>query len=250
MIVEGARRPVRCAIETRITMWNGSSGRAQAGGDWCVAFELPDDGLALSIGDVSGHGAAVSGTMAVMRAAVLDMLAVTRVPSKVLAGVNHVACSYSGGAIVTSILAVLDRRRGTLCFANAGHPPPLVVSAGRQAFLQYSPADLPLGIFPNYRAADYVVSIPFDALVLFYTDGITEHRRDPVAGEAELVEAARAVYERPDVNVARAVARRVFMTSRGDDDAAAIGMRTLPAEPKRGHCGNGAGGSRRVRFRR
>jgi serine phosphatase RsbU (regulator of sigma subunit) len=250
MISEGVRGAVQSVLETRVTIWNGPSGRAQAGGDWSAAIELPDDVLALTIGDVSGHGAAVSGTMAAMRAAVYDVIACARVPSKVLARVNDVACAYDGGAIVTSIFAVLDRRRGTLSFANAGHPPPLVMTRASHAFLHHSPADLPLGIFANYRAADYVVAIPSDALVLFYTDGITEHQRDPIAGEAELVEAARTVYERPDVNAARAIARRVFMTNRGDDDAAAIGVRTKPAETKLRHGGNGVSGSSRFRVRR
>jgi serine phosphatase RsbU (regulator of sigma subunit) len=250
MILDGAPVRARAMFDARVTIWSGPSGRAQAGGDWSAALDLPDGAIALTIGDVSGHGAPVAGAMAAARAAVLGAAGESRVPSNVLAAVNNLACSYGdAGTMVTSIFAVLDRRRGTLSFANAGHPPPLVLTATSHAFLHQAPADLPLGVFRNYRAADYVIALPVDSLVLLYTDGITEHRRDPVGGELELVEAARAVYHRPELNAARAIARRVFMTSRGEDDAAAIGIRTLPprnSSAPRAAAANGRRNGRRI----
>jgi serine phosphatase RsbU (regulator of sigma subunit) len=153
-------------------------------------------------------------------------------PSDVLAVLNEIACAYEDGAgvIATAIVAILDRRFGTLAFANAGHPPPLVLTDGGHAFLHQPPADVPLGIFPGYVAADYVIALPAGALIVLYTDGITEHQRDPVRGEADLVAAARIVHGLPELNAARAIARRVFRTNRGSDDAAALAFRTLPAK--------------------
>jgi serine phosphatase RsbU (regulator of sigma subunit) len=229
----GALRPQEVAFRTRLTFWNSPSGAAQSGGDWCDAFGLSEEHTALTIGDVSGHGETVAGTMAAMRASVLRATREMRIPSEVLAVVNDVACTYDGsGVIATAIVAILDHRLGTLTFANAGHPPPLVLTSDGHAFVQHAPADMPLGIFRNYRAADYVIALPANALVVFYTDGITEHQRDPVRGETELVAAARIVHGLPGINAARAIARRVFQTQRGDDDAAAIGLRTLPNEQR------------------
>jgi sigma-B regulation protein RsbU (phosphoserine phosphatase) len=169
--------------------------------------------------------------MAAMRAALLRAIAAVRIPSELLAVINDLACTYGGdGTIATAIVAIIDRRFGTLAFANAGHPPPLMLTTGGHAFLQHPPADMPLGIFANYLAADYVIALPAGALVVFYTDGITEHQRDPVRGETELVAAARVVHGLSHVNAARAIARRVFATSRGADDAAALALRTLPVE--------------------
>jgi len=228
MIDDGVRF---AAFDAHMTVWNSPSSTTQSGGDWCEAFAISEHVTALTIGDVSGHGETVAGAMAAMRAAVLRAIDEIRIPSDVLAVVNDVACTYGDGdgVIATAIVAILDRRTGTLTFANGGHPPPLVLTADGHAFLQSTPADLPLGIFPNYRAADYVIALPSDALVVFYTDGITEHQRDPIRGEAELVAAARAVHGMPQINAARAIARRVFQSDqRGDDDAAALGLRTLP----------------------
>jgi serine phosphatase RsbU (regulator of sigma subunit) len=224
------------SFDTVVSLWNSPSGAAQAGGDWCDAFAVSESCAALTIGDVSGHGSGVAGTMAAIRAAILgaidDRIAV---PSEILAIANDAACGYAEGegVIVTAIVAFLDHRLETLTFANAGHPPPLMLTAQGDAFLQHSPADLPLGVIPSYRGADYVVAMPSDALIVFYTDGITEHQRDPVFGEAELIQASRLVHGRPKLNAARAIARRVFHRSRGSDDAAAIVLRTQPQSPAR-----------------
>ncbi|MGD0471895.1 MAG: PP2C family protein-serine/threonine phosphatase [Candidatus Velthaea sp.] len=227
MIADGERGIA--AFDASLTAWNSPIGGAQSGGDWCEAFALSEHVMALTIGDVSGHGESVAEAMAVMRAAALRAIGEIRIPSDVLAVLNDVAYTCVNGVIATAIVAVLDRRFGTLAFANAGHPPPLVLTADGHAFLHQPPADLPLGIFSSYLGADYVVALPADALVVFYTDGITEHQRDPVRGEADLVEAVRVVHGLPELNAARAIARRVFRTRRGGDDAAALALRTLPA---------------------
>ena len=218
------------AFDTSLTAWNSPFGGAQSGGDWCEAFALSEHVTALTIGDVSGHGETVALQMAAMRAAVLRAIREIRIPSDVLAAINHIACSYGDGdgLIATAIVAIIDRRFGTLAFANAGHPPPLVLTASGHAFLHQPPADLPLGVFSNYVGADYVIALPVDALVVFYTDGVTEHRRDPVRGEADLIAASNAVHGLPELNAARAIARRVFRTRRGSDDAATLAVRTLP----------------------
>jgi len=213
-----------------VAVWNSPAGGALAGGDWCDVLLMSDRFVGLTIGDVSGHGARVAGTMGIMRAAVLRAMRKSYVPSDVLSIANGVAVERCGGVVVTAIVATFDRKSHTLTFANAGHPPPLLLTRGEQRFLQMSPANIPLGIFSAYRAEDYEVTLVDDALAVFYTDGITEHARDPIAGELELVEAARYVHGRPHVDAAGAIALHVLARGRGDDDAAAIVLRTLPAE--------------------
>lgn len=57
-------------------------------------------------------------------------------------------------------------------------------------------------------------------------------------GEVELVNAARIVHGRADLNAARAIARRVFNGRRGGDDAAALCLRT-PSARAAGSANNG-----------
>jgi serine phosphatase RsbU (regulator of sigma subunit) len=132
-----------------------------------------------------------------MGAAIMRAMHGSHVPSEVLSVANDVASRQGDGGSVTGIVAVVDDHAQTLTFANAGHPPPLLCTGNRHAFFAHEPADLPLGIFPHYRAVDYVVALPPDALVVFYTDSITEHDHDPIGGASELVEAARLVHDWP-----------------------------------------------------
>jgi len=208
-----------------VTAWSSPAGGALEGGDWCESVALSRETLVLTIGDVCGHGEAVSRPMTIMRAAVLKSIRDSRVPSDILATANGVAWNMGEGLLVTAIVALVDFRLQTLTFANAGHPPPLLFTEGGHAFLESTPADLPLGVFPSFRAANYVVTLPAEALLTFYTDGVTEHGRDPIRGEAELVEAVRLAYDRPERDAAHVIASHVFASVRGTDDAAALVVR-------------------------
>jgi serine phosphatase RsbU (regulator of sigma subunit) len=215
-------------VSVKVSTCSLPAGGVSVGGDWCAEIALSEHAIALTVGDVSGHGEAVAGAMATMRDCVLQTLREVRVPSSVLTVANKVAANLAEGTLVTAVVAILDHRRQTLTFANAGHPPPLLLTREGHTFLERRPADLPLGVFAQHSAAEYVIALPLDALLVLYTDGITEHDRNPVRGETELVEAARYAFERPQLLAARTVARNVLRKQRGDDDAAALAVRTMP----------------------
>ncbi len=216
------------ALDSSVSVCSSSADPACPGGDWCAVVAISDEVVALTVGDVSGHGRAPTGTMAVLRNAVLRAIHDVRVPSAILAILNEAALRHGDGTLATAIVALVDHRRRTLSFSNAGHPPPLLLSGDRYVFLGSGYADLPLGVFELSHATDYVVTLPADSLLLLYTDGLSEHNRDPVRGEMELVEAARAAIAADSRNLARDVMRDVFARGRGDDDAAVIALRTMP----------------------
>ncbi len=212
-------------VELNVTAWNSPAGGAQAGGDWCEVLWTSEEELAFTIGDVSGHGESVSDKMEAMRASVLQAIRHVRVPSEVLAVANSVAVNGYENLMVTGIVAVFNQRLHTLTFANAGHPPPLLLAGDRHAFLEHPPADLPLGIFPHFVAANYVISLPRDVLLVFYTDGLIEHDRNPIRGETEIAQAALCAYDLPDNHAAGIIAEDVFKSGRGHDDAAVLTLR-------------------------
>jgi serine phosphatase RsbU (regulator of sigma subunit) len=212
-----------------VTRWSSPAGKAQAGGDWCEVFSISEDVLAVTVGDVSGHGESVADAAAFMRSATVRAFRQTRDPAEILSIVNTAAYEWADGVIVTAIAGVLDRRRRTFTFANAGHPPPIIVGDAGDKFLAHLPADLPLGIFSTHRAADYVIAFPSHALIALYTDGITEHERDPVKGEHELARACRLVHAGGFENAALFIAELVLLKERGHDDAAVLAVRIEPA---------------------
>ncbi len=214
-----AMMPSAAAGDTGVTRWSSAAGGAAEGGDWCDAIVCPDGSIAFAIGDVSGHGAAVAGNMRLVRTSVLHALRFVREPSAVLAIANAFAFDRLEGRIVTAVVAFLDRKRRALTYANAGHPPPLLLTKERTRYLWQPPADLPLGIYPQYQARTHHVELPEELLLLLYTDGITEHGRDIVGGELELAQTARSLYGERNVDDARAIAERMLESSRGQDDA-------------------------------
>lgn len=111
-------------IGASVTLWSSPADGAQAGGDWCDVVTISDESVAFTVGDVLGHGEAIAGTMAAIRASVLRAIHDIHVPSDVLSVANTVAVNRGDGVIVTAVVSFLNHCLQTLTFANAGHPPP------------------------------------------------------------------------------------------------------------------------------
>jgi len=202
---------------------------AEGGGDWCEAFAVGKNLIAVSIGDVCGHGIVKHATMQALRGCIHDALAVGIVPAAVLEIANAFLRAYDRDENATAIIGILDMRRRTLTFANAGHPPPLMAGPWGATFLEFPRADVPLGISATIDATTHVVSVAPTTLVVLYTDGVSEHERDPLTGAAELFAAALLAYEVPMTIPAALIEERLVLTAANCDDAAILTVRMPPA---------------------
>ncbi|MEZ0492340.1 SpoIIE family protein phosphatase, partial [Kineococcus sp. TBRC 1896] len=156
----------------------------QVGGDWYDGILLPDGTTLLVIGDVTGHDITAAAEMGQLRIA-LRALAVDRddPPALLLDRLEAVVDSFRTDAILASCLvarveqSAADRAAGvrTLRWANAGHPPPVLVLADGSARVLDAAPDLLLGVGAGHRA-DHVVQVPAGATLLLYTDGLVERR--------------------------------------------------------------------------
>jgi sigma-B regulation protein RsbU (phosphoserine phosphatase) len=145
-------------------------------GDYYDFLALPDGRLGITIADACGHGVGPALIMAETRAMVRLLARTGREPADVLAEVNEsLAADLSAGHYVTMILAWLDPRSGELQWANAGHPPGLVLSKTGSVRERLRCTGIPLGLFADrrYGAGQKVVLGPGESLLLM-TDGITE----------------------------------------------------------------------------
>jgi serine phosphatase RsbU (regulator of sigma subunit) len=165
-----------------------SSGRV--GGDWYITAEMPTGQVLIAIGDVAGHGLAAAAGMARLRGA-LAGLAITGAPPQRLVGwlndlVRHVAPEHTASVAA----GYFDPVSRVLCWAQAGHPPPLLVR-GAGAW----PLDPPDGILLGAGEAAYAatsVRLHRHDLLLLYSDGLVERRdRSLDDGLATLASAAR-----------------------------------------------------------
>jgi serine phosphatase RsbU (regulator of sigma subunit) len=195
---------------------------ATRGGDWCETFVLSGDIVALSIGDVCGHGTEAFPAMTAIRLAVREAAFRGLDPARTLAAANRFVCELDPDLHATAFFAWLDTHRGIITFANSGHPPPLLVAPSGSRFLTYAAADLPLGIETVLAPELRVANMPGQSLLVLYTDGVTEHERSPLRGEAQLRDAAYLAYKYSVSQAASAIEALMFLTPANGDDASIL----------------------------
>jgi serine phosphatase RsbU (regulator of sigma subunit) len=143
-------------------------------GDWCDAFALSQDVVALSIGDVCGHGSGKYAAKAALRQSIRGAARLGLDPAQILHVADSVLRGYDEEERATAICALLNVRRRSLTFANAGHCPPLMTGPIGTLFLEFRQTDLPLGRAAAILPALHVVNVPPSTLLLFHTDGVSE----------------------------------------------------------------------------
>jgi anti-sigma regulatory factor (Ser/Thr protein kinase) len=198
---------------------------AIVGGDWYDAFTLPDGRIALSIGDVAGHGLRAAIVMGEVRQAFRAAALNPTSPSDVLERANTIVNMRQNPIMVTAIFGIIDPATATITYAAAGHPPP--VMALPCLMVERLPSGgIPLGIADSVDATDWSFTIPPGAYLAFYTDGLIEHSHDVLEGEKILIEAMRAEIVERSGAPALSLMRRVFGERKNSDDAAALFVAT------------------------
>jgi len=200
-----------------------ASSNGRVGGDWYITAELPGGTVLIAIGDVGGHGLAAAAGMARLRGA-LAGLAITGSPPERLVGwlndlVHHVALEHTASVVA----GYFDPASRMLTWAQAGHPPPVLV---RGAWAR--PLDPPGGVLLGaghgpYEAAELPLA-PGD-LLLLYTDGLIE-RRD-CAIDAGIAGLAAAVRDAADPERLAAAALGARGPADREDDACLVALQVL-----------------------
>lgn len=161
---------------------------AQIGGDWYDAVELPDGRVVVSIGDVTGRGLRAAVIMGRVRQAIEVLATYEADPARLLDAADAVLRRAHPEAIVTALVGVIDRKRRTFAYATAGHPTPIV--RDRNGGIVILPGSgLPLGLRDAHQPPTSTVVLPAHAMILMYTDGLTESTRDIDRGERRVVDA-------------------------------------------------------------
>lgn len=149
------------------------------GGDFYDAMVLPDGRLAVMVGDMAGHGAQAAAQAAGLRFGWRTLVAVNPNPAAVMAALNAqmAAPSQRAEGLFASIIYMLIDPRGSVAFAIAGHPPPLILTAGVCQPLEPTVTGPLLGVFDEASWPVTHASLPPGGTMVLYTDGLIEARR-------------------------------------------------------------------------
>jgi GAF domain-containing protein len=153
-------------------------GNAEVGGDWYDAFAQPDGSVMLAVGDVSGHDIEAAATMGQVRNLVRgDAYGRQDDPGPLLAQLDRALHGLGVPAAATAVLARVRREADHhhVAFANAGHPPPILLSPDGTIDVWWAPPEPLLGLLPRAARTTHHRNVPPGSTLLLYTDGLVEH---------------------------------------------------------------------------
>lgn len=226
---------------------HGHGVQTQVGGDFYDVIPLSAGRVGIVVGDVEGRGPHAAAVMGQLRAALRAFAQADREPGDILRELDEWVRMLGrpdgdGGTWVPSVSClymVYDAWSRELSYANAGHPPPLLISEGNVAELALEVSDTLLGVKARgvpyddavYQQAD--LTLPAGATLLLYTDGLVD--RKPAGETVDIRRSLDQLYERvrevADKDVEQ-IAETAVTAVPGDthDDTALLVVRSHPEE--------------------
>ncbi|MDA1193764.1 MAG: PP2C family protein-serine/threonine phosphatase [Planctomycetota bacterium] len=179
----------------------------EVGGDVYDVARMDEHTVAIAVADASGHGLPAALVARDITIGLRMGLRSGQHATRLLENLSEVIHSSSLSNSFVSVFYGELTSDGTLLYANAGHPPPLIARADGVEALRWG--DTVLGPTPRARFRRHVTQLaPGDTLVA-YTDGITERRNEAGAffGAERLAEiVARCRGTEPAETLARVLA--------------------------------------------
>ena len=144
------------------------------GGDYVGARAIGDGRILFTVADVCGKGMPAALIASSLHTMLFASFRAGATLCQVMDSLNDYLCEYVGlNRFVTMACFVLDPTTGNFEYSNAGHPPPLVLSAGKPARLLAGGYNFPLGIESEPITCREENLQPGEVLAL-YTDGVSE----------------------------------------------------------------------------
>jgi PAS domain S-box-containing protein len=204
--------------------------RLDVGGDFYDAFEVGKGRWGIVLGDVMGKGVDAAATTALARHTVRAAAIRNTDPTAVLQVLNEALYRHDPDRFCTAVFAFVNpERRRQLAVASGGHPLPLLRTTDGVATV--AAAGPLLGPFPDWDGRAARVTLEPGDLILFYSDGVTEARRE---GEEFGHERLLATVAATGAAGAEDTVRRVLdavtaFATEPSDDVAVLALHAPPA---------------------
>ncbi|MEU3254184.1 SpoIIE family protein phosphatase [Streptomyces sp. NPDC006997] len=146
----------------------------EVGGDWYDVIPLPDNHVALVIGDVQGHSAGAATLMGQMRTALRAYAAEGHPPDVVVSHANRLLVDMETDLFATCAYVDVDMEEGSAWCVRAGHLPPVLRHPDGDTDIAEAEGGPPLGVVAQ---ADFPMSplrLTPGSVVALTTDGLVE----------------------------------------------------------------------------
>ena len=198
------------------------SDEATIGGDWYDAFLLKDGRIAITVGDVLGHGLRAAVTMTKLRQAMQAAAMILPDPNVMLKVADETLKLIDPDqGFATAIALIYDPRRRSMTFASAGHPGPIMRRPDGRVEDLSSPGIM-LGLRSGFESDVCTFQTPPGTSLILFTDGITEATRDMQAGYDRLHEVIGDVELLRGRSPAKALVEAVLGDTPASDDIAVL----------------------------
>lgn len=158
------------------------------GGDFYDFIPISDGKYAFVVADVADKGVPAAMFMTVCRTVIRAVASPQRTPLETLQRVNELIVRDNRSELFfTGWYGILDAETGMLAFSSGGHNPPLLVRENGQ-FQELRLKGIALGLFDRIKLNEATLVLEPGDVLLAYTDGLTEARREDMTefGEADL----------------------------------------------------------------
>jgi serine phosphatase RsbU (regulator of sigma subunit) len=150
----------------------------EVGGDYYDFIPLPENRLAVMLGDVVGKGVVAALLMAKLSADARFCMMTEPEPAAAITKLNDLMHqSVAAARFVTLVAAVLDPTQHTVTLVNAGHPSPLHYHRSTRTVTEAVAAaesGLPLGVLNGFAYHACQIHLEPGDSILAFTDGVIE----------------------------------------------------------------------------
>jgi sigma-B regulation protein RsbU (phosphoserine phosphatase) len=146
----------------------------EVGGDFYDFIPISTDKWGLTIADVSGKGVPAALFMALSRTLVRASATGNPKVGDAIEKANDLICADSkSGMFVTLFYAILDAKKKSLRYVNAGHNPPLLKQPSGSTVLLKADG-IALGVIDGITLEEADLQLESGDIVTLFTDGVTE----------------------------------------------------------------------------
>ncbi|WP_164821406.1 GAF domain-containing SpoIIE family protein phosphatase [Paenibacillus koleovorans] len=146
----------------------------EVGGDFYNFFDLDQDLLFFTLGDISDKGIHAAMFMAATLTLIKGKIRVGMTPAELLHELNLEVSGDDSSMFATIFCGILNTRTGELVYSNGGHCTPYILTSDARVEKLPGKGGIPIGVMEESVYNDHHAQIEPGSTIVLYTDGIIE----------------------------------------------------------------------------